>query len=122
MRLRKIIKWLLGIQEKPKINHDIPLPNIICIIPAYNEEATIAKTIKSLQAQTVPISRIIVVDDCSQDKTAEIARKCGAEVIRTPKNTGTKARAQNYALQFIEDENAIIVTVDADTCLKHFSS
>ena len=118
MRFRKIIKWLLGIQEKPKINHDIPLPNIICIIPAYNEEATIAKTIESLQAQTVPISRIIVVDDCSQDKTADIAKECGAEVIRTPKNTGTKARAQNYALQFIEDEDAIVVTVDADTCLK----
>ncbi|NCN38816.1 MAG: glycosyltransferase, partial [Candidatus Aenigmarchaeota archaeon] len=54
------------------------------IIPAYNEEKNIEEVIvrlkKSLEA------RIIVVDDCSKDRTGEIARRNGAIVIRHKAN------------------------------------
>jgi poly-beta-1,6-N-acetyl-D-glucosamine synthase len=85
------------------------------IVPAYNEATSVADTIRSLQSQTLPIDEIIVVDDCSTDDTAEIARACGARVVRPPRNTGSKAGAQNYALHFVE--TAFTMAVDADTTL-----
>lgn len=67
------------------------------IVPAYNEAASIGDTIRSLQTQTVPIQRVIVVDGCSTDGTAEVARSLGTTVLRRPSNTGSKAGAQNAA-------------------------
>ncbi|MCE5230372.1 glycosyltransferase [bacterium] len=83
------------------------------LVPAYNEGASILDTIHSLQNQTRPVDRIIVIDDCSTDNTAEIARSTGVDVMRPPKNTGSKAGAQNYALQFVETE--LCMAIDADT-------
>lgn len=85
------------------------------LIPAYNEAACVADTIRSVQTQTVPVARIIVVDDCSSDQTGAIARTAGAEVMRTPANTGSKASALNYALQFIDTD--FTLAIDADTTL-----
>lgn len=63
------------------------LPKTSLIIPAYNEEKTIAHVIK--QAKLVrEISEIIVVDDGSRDRTANIAKDLGAEVIKHHKNLG----------------------------------
>lgn len=56
-------------------------------IPAYNEEASIKDTIKSVKMH-VPQCTIIVVDDCSTDKTNEIAKNEKARVIRHAKNKG----------------------------------
>jgi len=85
------------------------------MVPAYNEADAIADTIRSLQAQTQPPARILVIDDCSTDSTAEVARACGAEVITPPHNTGSKAGAQNYALQFVDTEYTM--AIDANTTL-----
>lgn len=93
----------------------VRLPTITVVIPAFNEEASIAETIRSIQHQTVPPDRIIVVDDCSTDRTGEIARALGVEVLRPDRNQGTKAQAQNVALPYISTE--ITVTIDADTTL-----
>src|SRR5436190_12264129 len=72
---------------------------ITVIVPAYNEEASLADTIKSLLNQTLPPSEIIVVDDCSSDGTGDVARDLGVTVRRPPSNTGSKAGAQTYALR-----------------------
>ena len=85
------------------------------IVPAYNEEATIADTIASLRAQTLAAWEIVVVDDCSTDRTAEIARAAGARVVRPPRNTGSKAGAQNFALEMVR--TPLTMAVDADTML-----
>jgi biofilm PGA synthesis N-glycosyltransferase PgaC len=85
------------------------------IVPAYNEAASIAETILSLQRQTRSPHEIIVVDDCSTDDTSEVARGCGARVLRPPKNTGSKAGAQTFALDYVE--TALVMAVDADTTL-----
>lgn len=90
-------------------------PGITVIVPAYNEAASIADTVRSLQRQTVAIDEIIVVDDCSTDGTFEAASACGVRVIRPPHNTGSKAGAQNYALQGVETE--LTMAIDADTTL-----
>jgi biofilm PGA synthesis N-glycosyltransferase PgaC len=85
------------------------------IIPAYNEADSLADTIRSVQGQTLPPEEIIVIDDCSTDDTADVARRLGATVIRPPVNSGSKAGAQTYALSWIRSE--LTLAVDADTTL-----
>ena len=85
------------------------------IIPAYNEETSVAETVRSVFEQTCPPARVIVVDDYSTDRTGELARQEGAEVIRPPQNTGSKAGAQNYALQLTDTKYTM--AIDADTTL-----
>jgi biofilm PGA synthesis N-glycosyltransferase PgaC len=85
------------------------------IIPAYNEAASIVDTIRSLQAQTIQAAEIIVVDDFSSDGTGDLARSCGVTVLRPLHNTGTKAGAQNLALQKVTTE--FTLAIDADTVL-----
>jgi len=85
------------------------------IIPAYNEAASIVDTIRSLQAQTLQAEEIIVVDDFSSDGTGDLARSCGVTVLRPLHNTGTKAGAQNLALQRVATE--FTLAIDADTVL-----
>jgi biofilm PGA synthesis N-glycosyltransferase PgaC len=85
------------------------------LIPAYNEAASIADTIRSLQAQSVQVPRVIVIDDGSTDDTGTRAAAAGAEVIRPPRNTGSKAGAQNFALDIVDSE--FVMALDADTTL-----
>ena len=92
-----------------------PLRGLTVIVPAYNESATIADTLHSLQAQTAPIQEIIVVDDCSTDDTGEIARALGVTVIRPSANSGSKAGAQNVALAHVQTQWTM--ALDADTTL-----
>ena len=92
-----------------------PTSGLTVIVPAYNEAASLADTLRSLRAQTVPPEDIIVVDDCSTDDTAAIARACGARVVRPSANTGSKAGAQTFALALVATE--FTMAVDADTVL-----
>lgn len=85
------------------------------IVPAYNEESSIADTIRSLQGQTLPPYEIVVVDDCSTDRTGEVARALGVTVLRPPRNTGSKAGAQNHALEQVA--TPYTMAIDADTVL-----
>jgi len=90
-----------------------PTPGITALVPAYNEAASIAETIKSLLQQTRPVDEIIVIDDFSTDGTGDIARSLGVTVVRPPKNTGSKAGAQTFALPFVRTEYCM--AIDADT-------
>lgn len=85
------------------------------IVPAFDEEETIAETVRSLIEQTVAPAQVVVIDDCSADATAEVARAAGATVIVPPANTGSKAGAQMFALERVETE--LVMAVDADTTL-----
>jgi len=80
------------------------------IIPAYNEEKTIGKTLESLKKQSFRDFEIIVVDDGSKDGTAEIAKKNGAKVIKQ-KNAGPAAARNNGARNA---KGEIVVFIDAD--------
>ena len=84
---------------------------IFCIIPAYNEEKNIASVITRVKPF---VDRIVVVNDCSVDKTAEIVRDCDATLISHPINRGQGAALQTgneYALTQGAD---IIIHFDAD--------
>lgn len=120
-QLRNVFIAFLYFFIGKKRKRDVPpdwKPKVTVLIPAFNEEQTIEDTIQSIWNQTYPIEKIIVVDDCSTDKTGEIAEKCGAFVLRTPKNTGSKSKAQNYPIMETDlIETEMIVTIDADTIL-----
>jgi len=92
-----------------------PSSRLTVLIPAYNESASIEDTIRSVQNQTLPPEEIIVIDDCSTDDTGERARRMDVSVLRPPKNTGSKAGAQNYALRQVS--TGFTMAVDADTIL-----
>ena len=66
------------------------------VIPARDEAATLAETLRALQS-AVDLSLLIVVDDGSRDATAEIARTIGAEVF--PASPPGKAGGKGYALR-----------------------
>src|SRR5689334_3208125 len=89
--------------------------DVTVIVPAFNEAASVADTIRSLQAQTARPREIIVVDDCSTDGTGDVARALGVRVVRPPANTGSKAGAQTFALRFVR--TPLTIAVDADTVL-----
>ena len=110
--------WLIVYFKNRKTLLDSPkqnrMPPVTFLIPAYNEERHIAKCIKSLQNLDYPKGRlkIIVINDGSTDKTAQIAKNLGVRVI-TKKNEGSKAAAMNYGLKFVKTE--LVACMDADS-------
>ena len=93
-------------------------PRVFAVVPAHNEEASIAAAVASLWAQSVRPDRVIVVADNCTDDTARIAASRGAEVWPTVGNTARKAGALNQVLDsLLPTLDAHVVTVDADTVL-----
>lgn len=87
---------------------------ISIIIPAYNEQAAVASQIVSIQEvmQSNGIRHeIIVIDDGSEDATAEKAIEAGARVLRKPENQGYGAAIKTGILAA---EYGTIVIIDAD--------
>ena len=93
-------------------------PHVAVIVPAYNEEKVIHKTITSLLDSTYPHLRIIIVDDGSTDKTMEVVQEAFGDnkkvVIFTKKNAG-KSQALNFGITKTRKNEKFIVTLDADT-------
>ena len=83
---------------------------ITVVIPAFNEENTIAATVRAVQKLDY-INRILVVDDGSTDQTAAAAEKTGAEILKLSPNRG-KGGAMNAAVQYIQGD--IVAFIDAD--------
>jgi glycosyltransferase involved in cell wall biosynthesis len=90
-------------------------PLVSILIPAYNAEKTIAYTIQSAVAQTWQRKEIIVVDDGSKDRTAEIARRFGSNVtVVSTENKGLSA-ALNDAMR--RSHGDYIQELDSDDLL-----
>jgi len=86
---------------------------ILIIIPAYNEEGNIVKTIDELVSLQLPLT-ILVVNDGSKDQTALEAKKTGVQVLSLPFNLGIGGAVQTgfkYAYQHHFD---VAVQVDGD--------
>lgn len=106
------------ISDRAGVTPSVAELTITVLVPAYNEADNIADTIESLLCQTRPADRIIVIDDCSTDGTGEIAwryRHRGVEVFRPPQNLGSKAKAQNFALPYVDTD--LVLPLDGDTKL-----
>jgi len=88
-------------------------PLISAIVPAYNEENYLSYCLRSLINQDFPKKdyEIIVIDNNSTDKTASIAKKFGARVVKEENQGLTYARIRGIK----EAKGEIIAFVDADT-------
>ena len=85
--------------------------SITALIPCYNGESYVAGAVESVRAQTRGVDEILVVDDCSTDRSAERARAAGATVIVLPKNAGP-SHARNVGLARASSER--VAFLDAD--------
>ena len=97
-------------------------PKVAVLIPAYNEEKVIERTVLAALNSDYPNLRVIVIDDGSKDRTLEVARNAfraeaaaGKVLILGKKNSG-KAEALNYGIEHIGDAE-IFVGIDADTVI-----
>src|SRR6202166_2274913 len=97
-------------------------PKVAVLIPAYNEEKVIERTVRAALNSDYPNLRVIVIDDGSKDRTLEVARQAfaaeesaGKVLILTKSNAG-KAGALNYGIEHIQDAE-LFVGIDADTII-----
>ncbi|MGH9715435.1 MAG: glycosyltransferase [Candidatus Acidiferrales bacterium] len=116
---RALIIGLLALIEKFRpLPEDHPeyKPPVTVLIPAYNEEAAIIDTVSAALASGYPRLEILVVDDGSKDRTAELVRnefRRDRRVRLLEQSNHGKATALNRGLS--EASGEIIVSIDADT-------
>ena len=90
---------------------------VVVSIPAYNEERTIGKVIDDIKtslSQTNYDYDILVLNDGSRDKTAEIANSKGAIIISNPRNLGLAETFKREMQECLKLKADIIVHTDAD--------
>ncbi|MGW0731982.1 bifunctional polysaccharide deacetylase/glycosyltransferase family 2 protein [Streptomyces sp. NPDC002851] len=120
--LRLVLLWLFArahVRRRDRYRPGAPrlreiTEPVTVLVPAYNEEEGIEATVRSLLASTHPYLQVVVVDDGSTDRTAELAAAIDdprLQVIRQP--NGGKPRALNTGLAHARYD--IVVMVDADT-------
>ncbi|HUG92325.1 MAG TPA: glycosyltransferase family 2 protein [Planctomycetaceae bacterium] len=104
------------LRREPDGDTAAPLRTVV-LVPAHNEELVLAQTLERLLPSLAPGDRALVVADNCTDRTAEIARQCGAEVLE---RTDPTRRAKGFALDFgvralAADPPDVLVILDADS-------
>jgi len=84
----------------------------IAILPAFNAERTLEKTVLDIPAGSV--EEIILVDDASTDKTVEIAEKLGLTVIRHDKNRGYGANQKTCYREALKRKADAVIMIHPD--------
>jgi glycosyltransferase involved in cell wall biosynthesis len=95
---------------------DTPLidrSSCLAVVPAYNEEATVASVVGAIRRKT-PQLDVLVIDDGSTDSTAERAEDAGAPVLRMPFNLGIGGAVQAGFKYADEHGYDFMVQVDGD--------
>ncbi len=107
------------LKEKNSLNTLKTFPNISILVPCHNEANSIALTCKNLSSLDYENYRVIFIDDCSRDNTADIIRSFVDRfpyfhLIRLKENLG-KAGALNTALKYLN--TSFVLVLDADTII-----
>lgn len=84
---------------------------VIAVIPAYNEEKTIADVVKGAKKYC---DEVIVVDDCSTDRTPQILWELGIKYLSHRENKGVGAATWFGIKMALRQEADIVVTLDGD--------
>jgi glycosyltransferase involved in cell wall biosynthesis len=87
--------------------------DLLVIIPAYNEEASVAGVIQAIRAN-LPGADILVVNDGSRDRTARVAAQAGAGVVSLPYNMGYGAALQTGYKYARDNGYHLLAQIDAD--------
>lgn len=89
-----------------------PMPTISVVIPAFNAQRTLGAVLDALARQGPPADEVIVVDDGSSDRTAEIAREAGARVVSPAGPGGYAGGARNAGWDAATSD--VVVFLDSD--------
>ncbi len=74
--------------------------SLLVIVPAFNEEAAVGQVVREIR-ERAPEADVLVIDDCSLDQTAAVARQAGAEVLSLPYHLGLGGAVQaGYKLAY----------------------
>ena len=85
----------------------------LIIIPAYNEQDNIVKTVESIQKESEEFDYVII-NDCSTDKTRAICEKNGFNIVNLPINLGIGGAVQTGYQYAIKNDYDMAVQVDGD--------
>ncbi|CAN5208641.1 glycosyltransferase family 2 protein [soil metagenome] len=92
----------------------MPLPSrVLVVIPAFNEQTTLAGVVAEVRA-ALPSADVLVVDDCSTDRTRAVALAAAVQVLTLPINLGVGGAMRagfRYALRYGYDA---VLQVDGD--------
>jgi len=104
-------------KETEKIFTPVKYPSVSVIVPVWNEETTVLKTIFSLLKLNYPKDRlsIFIVDDGSTDNTWKVVQRFARnkQIKLLKKENGGKYTALNYALEFVDSD--LVGCLDADS-------
>ncbi len=87
---------------------------VLVAIPAWNEELSISGVITKVASHR-PDADILVVDDGSTDKTAQVAAKAEAAVVSLPFNVGVGGAMRTAFLYAVRNGYDVVIQVDAET-------
>lgn len=90
-----------------------PNKRLLVIIPAYNEQDSLAQVVSSV-FEAVPEADVVVVNDGSRDRTASVAERVGARVVTLTYNLGIGAAVQTGFILASEGSYDFAVQVDGD--------
>ena len=85
----------------------------LVVIPAFDEEGTIGEVIDRVTA-CAPDFDVVVIDDCSRDRTGEVACRRGATVLRHPFNLGYGCALQTGYRWALRHGYDVVVQMDGD--------
>jgi glycosyltransferase involved in cell wall biosynthesis len=89
---------------------------VVCVLPAYNAEKTLEKTLQDVPAGVVDL--FILVDDCSRDETVKLAKNLGLhyplKVIRHEKNKGYGGNQKTCYRAALEEGADVVVMLHPD--------
>jgi glycosyltransferase involved in cell wall biosynthesis len=86
---------------------------MMVLIPAFNEEGAICHLVTGIK-KVVPEVDIVVFDDCSTDRTAQLAAEAGAAVVRLPSNLGIGGAVQTGLKFACEHNYDSVIRLDGD--------
>jgi cellulose synthase/poly-beta-1,6-N-acetylglucosamine synthase-like glycosyltransferase len=114
----KISRLLLSRKKQLAVKNKFKNEEVAVMVPAHNEELVIADTLKSLLKLLDP-SNIFIVSDGSKDRTGEIARGYGVNVLELNPGKGKAGALETCIKHFkIDRYYKAVILVDADTRLK----
>jgi cellulose synthase/poly-beta-1,6-N-acetylglucosamine synthase-like glycosyltransferase len=109
--------WFLSIAYGFRhVSGPTPTEKISVIVPAYNEEKSMASSLESLLSQDYQDYEVVVVDDGSTDKTLEIAKRYEGPRLKIV-HQENRGKAESLNTGIASATGTIVLTVDADTRL-----
>jgi glycosyltransferase involved in cell wall biosynthesis len=85
---------------------------VIAVLPAYNAESTLAATLADVPVGC--LDEVILVDDCSRDRTVQVAREMGLTVIQHPQNRGYGGNQKTCYRHALEHGADIVIMIHPD--------